>query len=148
MVHEALYRGADLAEVELSEYLGRLISEVVHANGAEERGIVVELDADPLMLSPEKATPVGLIVSEVLTNAFKHAFAPDKGGRVSLRLRVLPADEVELLISDNGRGFDPDAPQQRGLGGQLIRILAEQLGARSSSISDRGTTFRMVFPRA
>lgn len=148
MVHEALYRGNDLAEVELAEYLRRLISEVAHANGAGERGIVVELDAEPIMLTPEKATPVGLIVSEVLTNAFKHAFAPDKGGRVSLRVLSLPADEVEVLISDNGRGFDPDAPQQRGLGAQLIRILAEQLGARSSSISDRGATFRMVFPRA
>lgn len=146
MVHEALYRGADLAEVDLAEYLRRLVGEVAHANGAGERGILVDIDVTPVMIAPEKATPVGLIVSEVMTNAFKHAFSEGAAGKVSLRLLALPSDTVEVCISDNGKGFSDEVAQQ-GLGSRLIRTLADQLGARSSAISDRGAMFRMVFPR-
>lgn len=145
LVHEALYVG-DAAEVNVAGYLKRLLHEIAHAHGADERSVALSVDIDPVHLPPERATLVGLIVAEVVSNAFKHAF-PDISGAIRVEAFAGRSGEVEVCVADDGVGYHPTAgPEERGLGTKLIRVLAEQLGGRISFTNDGGTTFRLSFP--
>lgn len=145
LVHEALYAG-DGADVDLSLYLKRLLHEIAHAHGADQRRIALTVDIDPMALPAERATLVGLIVSEVVSNAFKHAF-PDLAGHIRVEGICSAMGAAEICVADDGVGYRaPAGPDDvHGLGTKLIRVLAEQLGGRISFANVRGTTFRLSF---
>jgi two-component system, sensor histidine kinase PdtaS len=147
LVHEALYSGVDLAVVDLAVYLPKLVHEIAHAHGADERGVRMNIQIDSIQLSPEQATPVGLIVAEVVTNAFKHAFGPGGAGEIIIRGGIWPGDEVEVTVHDDGTGYPAAGEPGGGLGTRLIRALTEQLGGRLSFTSQGGAMFRLTFPR-
>ena len=88
----------------------------------------------------------GLIVNELVTNAFKYAFETDRPGKVGVEFNR-SEDGFELLVIDNGRGFATDA--QTGLGTQLVTVLAAQLGGMAdwSRAEDGGCRARVQFPR-
>ncbi len=143
MVHDVLYGEQGVSIVDMRDYLTRLCNEIARANGTRERKITMTLDISPISLVAEQATSLGLCVSEVLVNAFKHAFPATGGGEISLRLTEA-AGRVELAIHDNGSGFGP--PEEgRSLGMRLIRAFASQLGGAIAFESGGGTTFRLNF---
>ena len=81
----------------------------------------VHTDIEPLSLPASQATPVGLIVAEVVTNAFKHAFKDRTSGRIDLTVRRLGLSEVEVEIRDDGDGYPAPRDDTRGgLGARLI----------------------------
>lgn len=82
LVHDALYSGGDLGEIDLAAYLTKLLHEVAAGFGADARQVAMTIDVDPITLTPDQVTPAGLIITEVLTNAFKHAFTDGRSGRV------------------------------------------------------------------
>jgi two-component sensor histidine kinase len=148
LVHEALYSGSSLSEVNLADYLGRLVSDIGDANGSDARNILLKTEVEPIMLAPNKVTPVGLIVAEIVTNAFKYAFGPTGFGEIIVRARLLNATEVQLEIRDNGKGLsDNKTPDGTGLGSRLVKSLATQLGGILSISNEGGAAFRITFPR-
>lgn len=148
LVHEALYSGSSLEEVELDGYLGRLVQEIAEAYGADARAISIRSEIEPIMLAPSQVTPVGLIVTELITNAFKHAFGPGGGGEILLRARLINVDEIEITVRDDGKGWSGRGPEKSGsLGTRLIRSLAEQLGGVLSISNEDGAAFQIIFPR-
>jgi two-component system, sensor histidine kinase PdtaS len=107
------------------------------------------LDAQlaPLQLHADQALPLGLIVNEVISNAFKHAFPDGRPGKVMVDLaRPLEGDEAILTITDNGVGMSDTPSGGRGLGARLIVALASQLGGKSETIRDNGVRFELRFP--
>jgi two-component sensor histidine kinase len=83
------------------------------------------------VVSMVRAVPLGLIVNELVVNALKYAFPDDMEGRVHIHFRRI-GDEDVLSVEDNGIGYDPAAPAQgTGLGTQIIRSLAAQLGGQA-----------------
>jgi two-component sensor histidine kinase len=89
------------------------------------RPIAVEVDADRVVASTQKATRIGLIVNELVTNALKHAFPHDGAGSIRVKLRTSPA-ELTLVVADNGAGCPEHAKD--GLGSRLTRLLVQQMG--------------------
>jgi two-component sensor histidine kinase len=146
MVHDVLYGEQGVSIVDMRDYLTRLCNEVARANGTSERNIHLALDISPILLAAEQATSLGLCASEVLVNAFKHAFPETGGGEISVRLHEV-GGRVELIIHDNGLGIAP-AQGGRSLGMRLIRAFASQLGGEIAFESDGGTTFRLNFERS
>ncbi len=147
LIHETLYRNEAGSSIDLADYLGRLAQELAATHGAEQRGIRVVLDLEPLAVSLDRAVPLGLSLTEAITNAFKHAFGPEGGGtiRISARRR---GDELEICEHDSGRGLPQGAEAAGSLGLRLIRALVAQLGGRWSLESDNGTVFRLAVPAA
>jgi two-component sensor histidine kinase len=143
MIHDVLYGEQGVSIIDMRDYLTRLCNEVARANGTRERKIEMALDVMPVFLPAEQATSLGLCVSEVLVNAFKHAFPDTGGGEISVRLQELDG-RFELVIHDNGLGIAP-AEGGRSLGMRLIRAFALQLGGEFAFESDNGTTFRLNF---
>jgi two-component sensor histidine kinase len=146
LVHDVLYHENTAARVDAAVYLRELTEEIATANGAEERGISVEVDAESIVLSPGQVTPLGLCLAEVLTNAFKHAFPEGRAGSILVRAREA-GGEIELLVRDDGEGFEGEPDRKGSLGLMLISVLARQIGGAFSFSSEGGTLFRLAFPR-
>ena len=109
--------------------------------------MVVELDDLPV--DRDAATPLGLILNEVVSNAFKHAFADGREGAVVVRLKRTADGRGQLTVEDNGLGFDPQTPT-KGIGRRLIAALTQQLNGESrfETAIDGGSLFTLTFPLA
>lgn len=143
-VHEQIYLSDQFGTLDLSAYIRRLVDSLQLSHGDRVRLIC---DLVPLDVDAELAMPLGLIVNEVATNAFKHAFPNDRAGSITITLERLDSDRARIQIRDDGIGFaaDPDSP---GLGSRLIAGLSKQIGGEVSFASDGGTVFTVTFPIA
>jgi len=147
MVHDVLYNDDANSAVDVRGYLERLAAQISRADEADKRGIKTKLDITPIDLVPEQATPLGLIASEVLDNAYKHAFPEGQEGIVTLTVRD-GDDNVELTIADNGTGYSPATEGEKSLGARLIQTLTMQLHGTAEYTQEGGTTFRLRFRKA
>ncbi len=147
IVHETLYNSRDLSEIRLEDYLNKLSRDIRRTfKGSKE--VDIRLDIEDTTLNLEKTVPFGLIINELLTNSFRHAFAARKQGRIEISLRRMGDNEIELTVHDNGRGIpaDVDTKDPRTLGLQLITGLAEkQLAGTCEIKSNGGTTIEIRF---
>lgn len=127
-VHEALYGSSEVTHIDLAEYIKRLGYEL--REGLAGRNIEMEYDLDPYRVSQEGAIHYGLLVNELISNAFKHAFPADldRPGRVTVRLHVSD-DWVNLSVEDNGVGLPAKfSPEESGsLGVHVVAMLVEQM---------------------
>ncbi|MFA6504629.1 MAG: histidine kinase dimerization/phosphoacceptor domain -containing protein [Treponemataceae bacterium] len=140
-IYESLYKSSDLETVDLQPYLQGLADSIQSAYNDEQDHITIETDIESVRVDSKKAMPLGLILNECLTNAFKYAFQSQENGFVHVRLNVLER-EIVLTISDNGVGFRPGfrAESSTSLGLQIVHLLAEQLGGRISINGTKGVT--------
>jgi two-component sensor histidine kinase len=144
-VHEHIYRSSSFDTVMVKDYLQTLIENI--RAGADPDVRVVE-EVQDLPVRRDDATPLGLIVNEVVANAFKHAFADRREGVVVIRLLRDEPGVGRLQVGDNGVGFDPDKPA-KGIGRRLITALTEQLQGQSTfSSAATGSRFTLTFPLA
>ncbi len=148
MIHETLYGGQNLATIDLCAYLKRLVHYLQGAYGTQA-DIRFCLELDPVELDINQAVPCSLILNEIITNAFKHAFPDGKKGTVRIKLHSVNDREVLLEISDNGVGItaDPDLGNPATLGLMLVqRLLKKQLKGSLSMVSEGGTAFTLRWP--
>lgn len=144
-VHEHIYRSNSFSTVMVKDYLTTLIDNI--RAGGDPR-IAVSADIDDLAVDKDAATPLGLIVSEVVSNAFKHAFPGGRSGKIAISLTRGNDGRGCLTVADDGIGYDPQAPA-KGIGQRLIRALTSQLGGDATVSSDSaGSTFTLSFPLA
>ncbi|UEM01508.1 ATP-binding protein [Skermanella rosea] len=147
LVHHLLYSSKELTDVDFATYLGELAANLQSAYGTENQ-VRLEIDVGRSWFPLNRAIPLCLIVNEMMSNAFKHAFPHGRAGTLRIRLRE-EEGAFELLIEDDGvglpDGFDPAGG--KGLGMQIIRSLAAQLeGAVTFGPSEGGgSAFRLTF---
>ena len=143
LVHELLYRSPNVAEIDFDEYLRVLASRFVVSFG---RGGQIQLDvrSAPLHFDLDTTIPLALIVTEAITNAFKHAFPDGRTGTISVE-GMQTGGETTIRIADNGVGLPTgwEELQSHSLGLKLLRVLAEQVDARLSLKSDGGTVIEL-----
>ncbi len=103
----------------------------------------------PVELHAEQAIPLGLVLSEILTNALRHAFPPGTGGVIGVRATA-GASVLEIVVEDGGRGLPANPVPQTGLGSTIVRALAAQLDAEvtTTSAPGAGTTVTLRLPLA
>lgn len=139
-VHEQIY-GADRFDlVDVAPYTERLVKEVA---AGFRKDVRVETHLDSLIVGPDQALPLGLIINEALSNAFKHAFADDSSGRLAVRL-LNEGARGRLVIEDDGPGYKTDG--RRGMGSRLIEGFVAQLQGTLNIDSDNGTRLEISFP--
>lgn len=149
LVHEKLYRSKDLNQVNLADYVRSLLDQLQHTFHEQGPRFELRTTLDNIPATVETALPCGMIVTELVTNAFKYAFPSHNEGLVHVSLQRTPAG-FSLTISDNGRGLpaglDPQTSSSFGL--QLVSHLTEQLDARLTWQRDHGTEFTLDVPFA
>ena len=146
LVHELLETDEVVAStVDLGEYLSHLAHRVVDA-ALLNPNVTLETDFCSLQVSKEKATPIGMVANELLTNAVKHAFPDNREGRVTASLECSESEAV-LTIRDDGVGFGPELNDgTHGLGLNLVRTVCSQFGGSVTLDTDSGTTATIQFP--
>ena len=149
LIHAQLSEGPDLASVDVNAFVQSLVRNVQRTFEDATPRISISLSLDPLTLPLQLATPCGLLISEMVTNAYQHAFTPAGSGQIEIRLT---ADErtVTIVVRDDGPGLPPQAEGHagRGLGLQLIQLLATKQLRGDVAVAYRdGTEFTVTFPR-
>lgn len=148
ILHEKLYQSDDLSRVDLAGYVRDLCSHLRQSFLGRGEGLELTVEADPVSLSLDLAIQLGLLVNEIVTNAFKHAFPAGGGGTIRVALEV--DEEVRRLVlrvSDNGVGL-PEAGRSGGdsLGMNLIRALAARVEGKLEIDGTGGTTVTVTMP--
>ena len=148
-LHRRLYESESLQEIDLHWFLEDLCAEL--RRGGLSRGKHVDLlvDSPSEIIGPELAVPLGLLVTEAITNAYKHAFVDRTQGTIRVEVRRESPEKLLLRIKDDGAGFDPtnaSGPDVTGLGRSLIEAFVRQLHGELHVSSDNGTLVEVRFP--
>jgi two-component sensor histidine kinase len=147
MIHQKLYQGKNISSIGMKEYLVDLSKHILDSYGGEER-IEYAYDLEEMELDVDSAIPVGLIVNELLTNSYKHAFPNHRKGMINIICKHISEDRILLEVADNGIGlleFDKEDDLGSGFGTQLINLLIQQLDGSIMTINGLGTRIRMEF---
>ncbi len=148
-LHRHLYAHGELQTIAMRSFLTELCSQLFQAMGEPEDGrIKLDIEAPELKMTSDQAVPLALIVTEAVTNAVKYAFPGGRSGHVSVRLAV-EGERLELTIQDDGVGIpagrsETETGTRDGIGIQLIRGFARQLGAQLSVEEGSGTCYRVA----
>jgi two-component sensor histidine kinase len=128
-VHRELYRSDEVETVDMVDYLTALVSELEETWSSDAAPCRLSLTAAPLRLKTDKAVSVGVIVTELVSNACKYAYG-DRGGEVRVLLEHQGPDEFLLRVEDDGAGLSPNVSAKgTGLGTKLIRAMAASLNS-------------------
>ena len=144
LIHQRLYQGKNLAAINMNDYFINLGGHVINSYGAENR-IELDCDIDPIDLDIDTATPLGLIVNELITNALKYAFPDHRKGIIKICLKRKINNILELEVIDNGIGLNENEIIETGFGTQLIKLLIQQLDGKMTYKSKEGTSVFFEF---
>lgn len=151
LTHQLLYERKDFSRMDLGDYLDRLAQLLrgTYRSGANGVELQLERPAQPVYLDLERAIPCGLMVNELVTNAFKHAFPEQRRGDITITLYG-DDQRLTLAVRDDGIGlpadFDFDAVKSLGL--QLVPLLIDQLHGELQILPGGGAHYRITFPAA
>jgi len=144
-VHEILYQSSSFSELDFAQTIKRLVDNI---SSTLQTNVPVEIsyDIEPTNIDINKAVPAALIINEVVTNAYKHAFTERKSGEISFIIQNQNGS-IEIQITDNGKGIEPsDLVESQSLGMRLIREISTQInGNYKYEKTKDGTLFRLIF---
>lgn len=145
LVHKRLYGSTDVRSVELNEYLTGLLEHLRTSMRSEGHGVTLSFDIEPIELETDTSINLGVVITELVTNAFKYAY-PDGLGNIRVRVRKIE-EKVELLVEDDGVGRAGDAPAKgTGVGTRIVNAMSMSLGAKIEyKQREPGTAAYLVF---
>nr|QNO46575.1 hypothetical protein NKHCAGDB_00008 [Methanosarcinales archaeon ANME-2c ERB4] len=129
-------------------FVDNLVGQLLHVYSIQDTKITSNVSVADSPLPISIAVPVGLVVNELLSNAFKHAFVNRNEGTIGVSFGVSEKGLVSLTVSDDGVGLPPEfnIDESKTLGLRLVKILTEdQLQGTLEVTSDGGATFKMEF---
>ena len=136
-VHRRLYQSKDVRQFDLSEFVRDISGELLKVSGRGD--IVVDLDLQAVHVPAPQASPIALMLNELLMNALKHGFPPGRSGRLAIAVKET-GNYLKVVIADDGVGM-PDARPQSGFGSRMIKTLARQLQAEVAWTQGNPGTF-------
>jgi two-component sensor histidine kinase len=152
LIHHRLYQNEVLSYITMQDYLPDLINQLKRTYVSDEKHIRTNIETNEVRISMDTAVPLGLIVCEMITNAYKHAFQGRDTGEIKVELKPSSnASYFELTIEDNGVGIKEgiNFPLEGSLGAEIITALSEQLnGELFLTSSEEGTKFKLIFQDA
>ena len=145
-VHRRLYTSADMASVALDEYLEGLVDELVQSLCPDDGAPCITLKTEPIRVDTDQAVSLGVVVTELVTNAVKYAYLPGNGGDIRVLLERQDETRAVLTVEDDGPGMGDGKPKGTGLGGKIISAMAHGLRSRLEIDPEHtGVRARMVF---
>jgi two-component sensor histidine kinase len=146
-VHRRLYTTDDIRTVGMIEYLTGLLQDLQSTTTTDGR-IRIEVRGEPLAVETDKAIKLGLVVNELVTNAFKYAFPNQRHGMIRVGLEVIDERSAAILVEDDGIGIANGPASSSGLGQRIVAIMTRAAGGRAiQEPVERGTCTRIIFQR-
>lgn len=144
LIHEKLYQNENIASIDFGEYSQQL-SRQIASLFPEKRNIKIDISTHKIALDIDTAVPLGLILNELITNAFKYGL--EKNGQLQIALDMIENDHYVLVIKDNGTGLpvEFDLKKAKSLGLRLVNRLSKQLYGSVQYQSNGGAEFSITF---
>lgn len=146
LLHEQLYRGNNLSDIDLSQYITTLSKNLFQCYAIDSTLITLKMEVNEIYLPLDQSIPLGLIMNELISNALKHAF-PKGQGEINISL-IQSEKQISLTFADNGVGLptDFDPKKTDTLGMELIISFTQQLEGELTCNSQNGAIFQIIFP--
>ena len=146
MVHEKLYSSDSFSEIAIDDYINDLLGIVTDSMADFEKSVTIEKDMDSVTLAVGQAIPCGLLLNELITNSYKHAFENRDKGTIKICLSK-EGKTIVLSVQDNGVGLpdDFDIQNESSLGMTLVNTLVKQLEGELKVSSKQGSHFTITF---
>lgn len=151
LTHQLLYERKDFSRLDLGDYLHRLVQSIrtVYRAVGGRINLRLALPESSVYLDLERAIPCGLLVNELVTNSFKHAFPGERRGEVVIELNEDGDGQILFSVADDGIGLpaEKDLTQSSSLGLQLVPLFVDQLHGVLIIERGNGTRFGVRFPK-
>ncbi len=145
LVHEVLYKGNKMKQINFHQYLLRLVEAAYDSFDFSNKKITYEIEAKGILFEVETATPLGIIINELVHNAFKHAFRDKTNGKVTISV-TKNQELYQILVKDNGAGIPKNGGyHQKSYGLKLVSLLMKQLKGTIVQSQKEGTSFEIQF---
>ncbi len=148
LIHQNLYQSEHLSSIDIKAYLEELTQNIAKTQKIAGKEVTIVLNTDDSKLDIDTAIPIGLILNELITNAYKYAFPERDTGEIAISFQKTTEKGFQLHVKDNGIGISNDfnIDKAKSLGLNLVRGLAEQLDGTMKLVgSNRGTQFELIF---
>lgn len=148
LIHQKLYQTDHLSEIDFREYTEQLILHLAAAFGAGKK-IQSTVNGSSLKVDIDTAIPLGLILNELITNAYKYAFNDIAEGKIIIDLKLDETHHYHLRVADSGKGLPEgfSATKLNSLGLKLVHMLTEQLNGSLTISNDPGANFYIRFKK-
>lgn len=149
LIHQQLYQKEELTSIETKDYFSNLLEGLYASYGIEPGKVKMNIEIESYLLDVDTAIPLGLIVNELVINAFKHG-VDKENGIFGFVFKKTAGDKLLLEVSDNGPGFpeDFDPSKIKSYGLKLIHILSQKLKAYLKFENDNGLKVTLIIPHA
>lgn len=148
LTHQMLYQKGTATSVVLCEYMQNLIAQIYRSYENDNVKVNYRCNNQEFVISIDTAIPLGLLVNEIMTNSYKHAFKKTRSGVIDVT-NTVNGRHVTMIIKDNGSGLPSNYKdiliKPSSLGFELIAILIEQIDAKMEIENEGGTTFKLSF---
>lgn len=146
-IHDQLYQTELFSSLEMENFIKKLVANISESFQSNEKTIRSELRVENITLNMTQAIPCGLLLNEMITNAYKHAFPGRSEGTITITLKKSGGNNVKIAVSDNGVGISKDKSGSNSIGMTLIKTLTNQLRGSLNISGENGTNIEIEFER-
>lgn len=146
LIHESFYQSKKISHVAIENYLEDFVEHIETTLDTSQKNVTINLKSEPVKLNINQAIPLGLLINELVINAYLHAFKEQEKGKIDISVKH-NKNQVNIKISDNGKGLPSnfDMDNSSTLGTTIIQTLCKQLDADFSYEFNNGTVFVLSF---
>ncbi|MCX8160384.1 MAG: PAS domain S-box protein [Candidatus Saccharicenans sp.] len=147
MIHERLYQSGNLAGIDFADYVEKLVTHLYVVYEVDHERVRFKNETEAVGLDINQAIPCGLIVSELVSNALKHAFPGKRKGELIVRMWRDNEGKIHLVVKDTGKALPAsiDIYKSETLGFQIVNDLTRQLDGMLQYRRDGGNEFELIF---
>lgn len=149
LVHEILYHSNDLGNLNFSEYIREISLNLCNSYGYSSKNLQIQSFPETILINLDTAIQCGMIINELLTNAFKYAYkhSDKQYAKITIEIYKLDSGKILLVFADNGSGLPANFnfENTQTLGWRLIRALALKLKGHLRIVSEKGTKIYLEF---
>ena len=146
LLHQKMYLDENLRAINIEEYITSLSNMLASSFGFDESIVQTNIKLSSKNMDVDMATPLALIINELITNAFKHAFQQVEKPQLTIELNEDEKEQIlSLTVSDNGKGINLSSVSPTSFGLKLIRTFVQQLDAKMDISNSKGAVFNISF---
>ena len=147
LIHQKLYQNDDFSSLDYADYAKQLILELSFVYPDAKKVTTAVHSENKLAFDIDTAIPLGLILNELISNAFKYAFADAEKGELNIIFKILEEGTYQMIVQDNGAGLPKDFnfEKAKSLGLRLVRRLTKQLYGKVLYQQENGAKFSINF---
>jgi two-component system, chemotaxis family, CheB/CheR fusion protein len=149
LIHQSLYQSSNLANLNFAEYIQILVNNLFTSYSVDRAAVALHVDVEPgIAIDVDRAVLCGLIVNELVTNAFKHGFVGNLPGEIAIELTTSDDNILTISIANNGQELpsDFDVHKVQSMGLNLVISLIKQLRGDLKVETGTMTIFKLIFP--